>query len=62
MQYENINPNGSPTYARCCSSDTSGLLRSNLVFSLEFLRVTTLDYLFVDETIQKILNLVFRKS
>src|SRR5687768_10291488 len=30
-----------------CSSDTSGLLRSNLVFSLEFLHVTTLDYLFL---------------
>ena len=43
-----------------CSSDTSGLLRSNLVFSLEFLHVTTLDYLFVDAHIQKILNLVFR--
>ena len=45
-----------------CSSDTSGLLRSNLVFSLEFLRITALNYLFVDALIQKILNLVFRKS
>jgi len=28
------------------SSDTSGLLGSNLVFSFEFLHVTTLDYAF----------------
>ena len=60
MQVQRHNHQGSPTYARCCSSDTSGLLRSNLVFSLEFLHVTTLDYLFVDAHIQKILNLVFR--
>ena len=60
MQVQRHNHQGSPTYARCCSSDTSGLLRSNLVFSLEFLRITTLNYLFVDALIQKILNLVFR--
>jgi hypothetical protein len=33
---------------------------SNFVSSLDFLHVTTLDYLFEDALIQKILDLVFR--
>jgi hypothetical protein len=41
-------------------SGMQAMLRSNLVFSLDFLHVTTLDDLFEDALIQKVLDIVFR--